>query len=72
MLVFMFNVFWMLLGFKDHWETRGFWWNNEMQYCIGNFAAVVSKDGEEIITYEFIHCEDRGEFSNSSSVVGVL
>lgn len=39
-------------GFKDHWETRGFWWNNEMQYCIGNFAAVVSKDGGEIITNE--------------------
>ena len=25
-----------------------------MQYCIGNFAAVVSKDGGEIITYGFV------------------
>jgi len=37
-------------GFKDHWETRGFWSSGEMQYCIGNFAAVVTENGEEVIT----------------------
>eukprot|EP00398_MALV-I-01_sp_L67-1_P000413 gene413-698_t len=39
-------------GFKKHWETRGFWGGDELQYTIANFAAVSSETGEEIITVD--------------------
>lgn len=37
-------------GFKENWETRGFWWNGEFVYAIANKAACIN--GKEVIIPE--------------------